>query len=135
MASVTRTLEASIELPVRNRLTKLVRGILVRGTQHILPKYIYVQTTVVPYEQVPSPFVLSLLRLYGTLYKICSLDQSLNPAKHGENTLTIRLKSDVGNIRLSLVIALELVTTTLLRSCQAWDNLYIQEKSIILKFN
>ena len=55
------------------------------------------------------------------------------PAKHGENTLTIRLKSDVGNIRLSLVIALELVTTTLLRSCLAWDNLYIQEKSIIFK--
>ena len=131
MASVTRTLEASIELPVRNRLTKLVRGILVRGTQHILPKYIiYVQTRV---QTTVMLSVLSLLRFYGTLYKICSLDQSLNPAKHGENTLTIRLKSDVGNIRLSLVIALELVTTTLLRSCLAWDNLYIQEKSIIFK--
>ena len=46
-------------------------------------------------------------------------------------TLTIQLKSYAGNIRLSLVIALELVTTTLLRSCLAWDNLYIQEKSII----
>ena len=55
-----------------------------------------------------------------------------NPAKHGRNiTLTIQLKSYAGKIRLSLVIALELVTTTLLRSCLAWDNLYIQEKSII----
>ena len=55
------------------------------------------------------------------------------PAKHGENTLARRLKSNASNIRLSLVIALKLVTTALLRSCLAWENLYIQEKSIIFE--